>query len=70
MKKEKSILLIGPKLKLWESLQNIRNSILNWIEIVSGRIHNWAWNKRWKERDPQVWARGYREWKKTRCPHN
>jgi hypothetical protein len=70
MKKERSTLLIGPKRKHLELLRNIRDSILNRIEIVSGRIHNWAWNQRWKERDPEEWVRGYREWKKTRCPHN
>jgi len=70
MKKERSTLLIGPKRKHLELLRNIRDSILNRIEIVSGRIHNWAWNKRWKEKDPEEWIRGYRKWKKTRCPHN
>jgi len=64
MKKEKNILLIGPKLKLWASQLGIKDSILNWIEKTSGQIHNWAWDKRWKERDPDEWIRGYREWKK------
>ena len=49
---------------------DIKDSILNWIERISGRIHNWAWNQRWKERDPDEWIKGYRKWKKTRCPHN
>ena len=66
MKKERNILLIKPS-TLWE---NIKDSILNWIEKTSGRIHNWAWDKRWKERDTEKWTKGYREWKKTRCPHN
>jgi len=66
MKKERNILLIKPS-TLWE---NIKDSILNWIEKTSGRIHNWAWEKRWKERDTEKWTKGYREWKKTRCPHN
>ena len=70
MKKEKNILLIGQKLRLWESQLNIKDSILNWIERTSGKIHNWAWDKRFKERDPETWVKGYREWKKTRCPHN
>ena len=51
-------------------LNNIKDSILNWIEKTSGSIYNWAWDKRWKERDPDHWVKGYREWKKTRCPHN
>ena len=66
MKKERNILLIKPS-TLWE---NIKDSILNWIEKTSGRIHNWAWEKRWKERDTEKSTKGYREWKKTRCPHN
>jgi hypothetical protein len=70
MKKERNILLIGQKLKLWASQLDIKDSIFNWIEQVSGRIHNWAWDKRWKERDTEEWIKGYREWKKTRCPHN
>lgn len=51
-------------------LNNIKDSILNWIEKTSGSIYNWAWNKRWKERDPKEWVKGYREWKKKNCPHN
>ena len=68
--KGKKYIVDWPKRKHLELLRNIRDSILNRIEIVSGRIHNWAWNQRWKERDPEEWVRGYREWKKTRCPHN
>ena len=48
----------------------MKDKLLGWIERVAGRIHNWAWDKRWKERDPNEWIKGYREWKKTRCPHN
>ena len=48
----------------------MRENILRFIEVWSGRIQNWAWNQRWKERDPHKWVKGYREWKKTRCPHN
>ena len=70
MKKEKNILLIGQKLKLWALQLDTKDSILSLIERVSGKIHNWAWDKRWKERDSEEWIRGYREWKKTRCPHN
>ena len=61
MKKERNILLIKPS-TLWE---NIKDSILNWIEKTSGRIHNWAWDKRWKERDTEEWIKGYKEWKKN-----
>ena len=43
---------------------DIKDSILNWIERVSGRIHNWAWDKRFKYRDPDEWIKGYKEWKK------
>ena len=54
-------------LQNWE---RIKDNILRFIEIKAGRIHNWAWDKRWKERDSKQWKRGYREWKKTTCPHN
>jgi len=50
--------------------RNLKDNILRFIEIKSGALHNWAWDKRWKERDPDQWVKGYREWKKTRCPHN
>ena len=64
MKKERNILLIGQKRKLWELQRDIKDSILNWVEKISGNIHTWAWNKRFKERDPQEWTKGYKEWKK------
>ena len=48
----------------------MKDNILAWIERVSGQIHSWAWDKRWKKRDPQAWIKGYREWKKKKCPHN
>ena len=32
---------------------NIKDNLLAWIERISGRIHNWAWDKRWKERDQE-----------------
>ena len=44
--------------------------ILELIERYAGKLHNWAWDKRWKERDPKEWIKGYREWKKRKCPHN
>mgnify|MGYP003134914129 CR=1 FL=1 len=66
MKKERNMFMIKPS----KYLNNLKENCLGWIELTSGRIHNWAWNKRWKERDPQAWVKGYRAWKKTRCPHN
>ena len=48
----------------------MRDRILAFIEHWSNVIHSWAWDKRWKERDPDEWIKGYREWKKKRCPHN
>ena len=70
MKKERNILLIGQKRKLWELQRNTRDSILNWIEKTSGKIYNWAWDQRWNKRDRDEWIKGYKEWKKTKCPHN
>jgi hypothetical protein len=42
--------------------------LLGWIEMYSGKIHSWAWRKRYKQlkkraRDPNEWIKGYREWK-------
>ncbi len=48
----------------------MKDRILAFIERWSGSLHNWAWNKRWKHRDKDDWLKGYREWKKKRCPHN
>ena len=48
----------------------MKDKLLAWIERVSGRLHNWAWDKRWKYRDSKEWMEGYRKWKKTKCPHN
>jgi len=53
-----------------KQLNNIKDSILHWIERTSGKVHNWAWDQRFKERDPAEWLKGYREWKKRKCPHN
>ena len=50
--------------------RNLRDNILRFIEVKSGRIHNWAWDKRWNESDSKQWMKGYREWKKSKCPHN
>ena len=52
--------------KLSSELTKIKDSVLNWIEKTTGKIHNWAWDKRWKERDPTEWVREYREWKKNK----
>ena len=49
----------------------MKDAIIAWIERISGKIYNWAWDKRWKHRDHQNWVKGYREWKKKKkCPHN
>ena len=66
MKKERNIYMN----KLSRHLKDLKDSILNWIEKTSGRIYNWAGDKRWKERDHDEWIKEYKEWKKTRCPHN
>ena len=50
--------------------KKLTDPFLSIIETYSGKIHSWAWDKRWKERDPDEWVKGYREWKKTKCPHN
>ena len=51
-------------------LRNLKDNILRFIEIKSGALNSWAWDKRWKQRDPNEWIKGYREWKKKQCPHN
>ena len=66
MKKERNMFMK----KLLGSLTNLKDSILNWIEQWAGKLHNWAWDRRWKDRDPKEWLREYREWKKKKCPHN
>ena len=57
-------------IKQFYIFRNLKDNILRFIEVKSGRIHNWAWDKRWKERDSEEWTKGYREWKKRKCPHN
>ena len=40
---------------------------LSIIETYSGKINSWAWDKRWKEREPltqKEWEKGYKMWKK------
>ena len=61
MKKERNIFMKKQSIHL----KNLKDSILNWIEKTSGRIHNWAWDKRWKERNSEQWIREYKEWKKN-----
>ena len=65
MKKERNILLTGQKLKLWASQLDIKDWILQIIERGSIRLHCWAWDKRWKDRDHDEWVKGYKEWKKN-----
>ena len=42
------------------------DKILAWIEIKSSKINNWAWDKRWKSRDPNEWVKGYKKWKEEK----
>ena len=42
----------------------MKDKLLAWIERISGRIHNWAWDKRWKYRDPDEWIKVYKDLKK------
>ena len=44
--------------------------IYRWIEVLSARINLWAWKKNVKPVAESEWAKGYREWKKNKCPHN
>ena len=44
----------------------MKDNILATIERISGRIHTWAWDKRFKKRDPNEWIKEYREWKKEK----
>jgi len=55
---------------LLQNWERIKDNTLRFIEVKAGQIHNWAWDKRWKERDSKEWMKGYREWKKSKCPHN
>ena len=41
------------------------DKIYRLIEVYAGRLSNWAWDKRWRQRDKQKeWLKGYRKWKK------
>ena len=55
--------------KINKEEQNM-DTIYRLIEVYSGKLHNWAWDKRWKDRDQEKWLKEYREWKKRKCPHN
>ena len=46
-------------------IRNIKDNLLRFIEMYSGKIHNWAWDKRWKERAPETWIQGYNKHKKS-----
>jgi len=59
----------------WWSSEKIKKEktmdrIYRLIEVYAGRLSSWAWDKRWKYRDHHKWLKGYREWKKSKCPHN
>ena len=45
--------------------KKLTDPLLSIIERYSGKINSWAWDKRWKQRDPNEWIKGYREWKKN-----
>ena len=51
-------------IKQFYIFRNLKDSLLRFIEVKCGKIHNWAWDQRWKKRDPDEWIKGYREWKK------
>ena len=46
------------------------DTIYRLIEVYAGKLSNWAWDRRWKYKDQEKWLKGYREWKKRKCPHN
>jgi len=57
--------------------RNMKDNLLRFIEVKSGQLHSWAWDKRWKYRDHETWIKGYHKhkkdydkWKEERCPHN
>jgi|TARA_R110002020_G_scaffold79870_1_gene199677 hypothetical protein len=50
--------------------KDLKDNLLRWIEIKAGQVHEWAWDKRLKKQDPNKWVKGYREFKKRKCPHN
>ena len=47
-------------------MTNLIDNILAWIERTSSKVHGWAWDKRWKSRDPNEWIKGYKKWKDSK----
>ena len=43
-------------------------NLIGWIEKVSGKINLWAYKNKFKTQED--WVKGYKEWKKKKCPHN
>ena len=43
-------------------------NIMCLIERISGKINLWAYKHKFKTQED--WVKGYREWKKRKCPHN
>ena len=41
-------------IKQFYIFRNLKDNILRVIENKSGQLHNWAWDKRWKKRDPEL----------------
>jgi hypothetical protein len=50
--------------------RRVMEILYRWIEVLSARINLWAWKKKVKPVSDSEWAKGYREWKKKKCPHN
>ena len=46
--------------------RNLKDNCLHWIEKTASRIQNWAWDKRFKTRDPNEWIKGYNRFKKEK----
>ena len=45
----------------------IVDSVVGWIERVSGQINSWAWDFRWGERESsEERIKGYKEWEKRK----
>tara|TARA_R110002167_G_scaffold296274_1_gene500716 strand:+ start:835 stop:1011 length:177 start_codon:yes stop_codon:yes gene_type:complete len=57
-------------IKQFYIFRNLKDNILRSIEIKAGQLYNWALDKRCKEKYPDEWIKGYKEWKKRGCPHN
>ena len=50
--------------------RRVMETLYRWIEVISARINLWAWKKKVGPLSQSEWAKGYREWKKRKCPHN